>query len=401
MATQNASPKIAGYVFQFERALYRLFSSEAQGTIVGIETDDDVVEVTRDAGGDVHIVFEQDKLTLQADKQPYQDSSKNLWHTLHIWLEALHGAKQKSLNIKYCLVTNTSVPEQAFARSLSSANDDHAINICMREIRQHAKRSSGEVASTVKAVANFSDNDLRFLIQNIVLLDEDGTTSGETPKNATIQLFQLSSDLAVKAEDIYRSILGFVVDTCQRNWLEKQPVWISKDVVAKLLHAEIAAHRMARYVDQPLMSTSFKDYLKTDDKSHFFLQQLQYIGSSTAACDRALSHYWGFYSERIRLQNEGDVLPTAWEERNAQLHERWEVLCDKVELTNGKDGKEEVAKKIFAATIDGNYMARLGLYETQNPYFTYGNYHDLANQPKHKFFVHWHGDFALKKDGGE
>ena len=51
MVTTEASSKIAGYNFQFQRALYRLFSSESAETTVGIETDDDVVEITRDANG--------------------------------------------------------------------------------------------------------------------------------------------------------------------------------------------------------------------------------------------------------------------------------------------------------------------------------------------------------------
>ena len=51
MATKEASPIIAGYIFQVERALYRLFSSEVATTAVGIETDDDVVEISKDETG--------------------------------------------------------------------------------------------------------------------------------------------------------------------------------------------------------------------------------------------------------------------------------------------------------------------------------------------------------------
>lgn len=78
MATKEASSKMAGYVFQFERALYRLFSSETEATTVGIETDDDVVEITRDENGEIYIEFEQDKHSVQSSGHPYKDNSANV-----------------------------------------------------------------------------------------------------------------------------------------------------------------------------------------------------------------------------------------------------------------------------------------------------------------------------------
>jgi len=254
----------------------------------------------------------------------------------------------------------------------------------------------------MKAVASFSEDDLRFVIQRLRLMDEFGTASGATPKNATIQLFQLPPDLSEKGPEIYRSILGLVVDTCQEGWRNKQPVWIAKESVAARLHAEIAAHRMARYVDQPLFSTSYKEYLSAGGNEQLFLLQLQQLDANAAMCDRALSHYWGFYSERVRLQTEGDVLPTAWSARDELLHERWAMIRENVLLQAAMGAcQKTIAKKILTTTIDGTYTAPLGLQETQNPYFTAGNYHDLANQKEQPHFVYWHEKFAPTKDSGE
>lgn len=402
MATQEASSKIAGYIFQVERALYRLFSSEVAATTVGIETDDDVVEISKDETGELLIKFEQDKHAIQEVGQPYQDSSKNLWHTLHIWLEAMQEVRKKYANVTYCLVTNKSIPISTFAMALGKAKDDIAINKCIIRIRQTAKTATGKVAKTIKAVAAYSDDDLRFLIKNLQLMGDFGTVSGETPKAATIQLFHLPSDIAAKGPDIYQSVLGLLVDACQEGWKKKQPVWIAKDVVAGRLHSEVAQHRMARFVDQPLFSTSYKQYLNTNGDSHHFLKQLQRLGASTTMCANALSHYWGFYAERVRLRSEGEILPTAWNERNSLLHERWAMHRDTVKLeADPSAGDDKLGIQIFAKTIDGNYLAPLGLHTTSNPYFTSGNYHDLANQPSHEYFVYWHSEFALPtKDEG-
>jgi hypothetical protein len=402
MVTTEASSKIAGYNFQFQRALYRLFSSESAETTVGIETDDDVVEITRDANGLVQIVFEQDKHSVQDSGHPFQDSSKNLWHTMHIWLDSMDSVRQKYQNVSYCLVTNKEVPIRAFATKLGTAKEKSEIDECIKEIRQRATEATSDGATSIKAVAAFSDEHLHFLIENLKLMDEFATASGADPREATIQLFQLPPDLHNKGSDIYNSILGLLVDICQTAWINKQPTWIDKAAYTKRLHSEIAAHRMKRFVDRPLMSTTYQELLNRNGDDHLFLRQLQRLGVDNKVCDHALSHYWGFYAERVRLQAEGDVLPTAWEERNALLHQRWQMMGDSTKLEADSGTTEEVLdKKILAKTLDGNYTAKLGLHDTSQPYFTSGNYHDLANQPEHTCFIHWHSSFAPKNKNGE
>lgn len=402
MVTIDASSKVAAYTFQFQRALYRLFSSESETTIIGIETDDDVVELKYGTDGSVQIVFEQDKHSIQDSGHPFQDSSKNLWHTLHIWLHSMKDMQQKYKNISYCLVTNKSVTLQAFAQTLGTAKEKSEIERCIKEIRQRVTQVNGEGAKSIQAVAKFSDEDLYFLIENLKLMDEYATASGADPKNATIQLFQLPPDLHEKSADIYSNLLGLLVDKCQTAWINKQQFWIDKIVFTRRLHSEISNHRMARFIEKPLLSTSYKDLLEKNNNDHLFLRQLQHLCVPNEQCERALSHYWGFYAERVRLQVEGDILPTAWDERDELLHQRWQMIGDSVKLEEDTSTQENIlARKILSKTLDGNYTAKLGLYETSHAYFTSGNYHYLANQPEHTYFVHWHSSFAFNRKGDE
>jgi len=401
MVTAGAGSKIAGYTFQFQRALYRLISSETE-TTVGIETDDDVTEIKRYSNGEIQIIFEQDKHSIKSSGHPFQDGSRNLWHTLHIWLDSMDSMRQKYKNISYCLVTNKEVTARAFATKLGGASKKSEIDECIKEIRARSSEAKGSGADSIKAVAGFPDDRLYFLIENLKLMDEYATASGVDPKEATIKLFQLPPDLNNKSQDIYSSILGLLVDTCQTAWIGKQPVWIDKSAVTLRLHSEISAHRMTRYVDRPLMSTPFKDLLNKNGNDHLFLRQLQQLGINNEACDRALCHYWGFYAERVRLQEQGDVLPTAWNDRDEQLHQRWQTIGDNVKLEADSSVNEEVLnKKVLVNTLDPDYLAKLGMNDTNNTYFTTGNYHDLANKPEHACFVHWHSSFAKHNKDGE
>lgn len=76
--------KIAGYIFQFQRALFRLLSSDFSNLVVCIEPEDDVVEIILNNQLSPKINLEQDKHTVNLDKNTYQYSSKNDWNSLHM-----------------------------------------------------------------------------------------------------------------------------------------------------------------------------------------------------------------------------------------------------------------------------------------------------------------------------
>ncbi|MDC5334828.1 hypothetical protein NRA46_16605, partial [Acinetobacter baumannii] len=59
--TTDASKKLAGYIFQIQRALYRILKSDASNLVIGIETDDDVVEISSDDSSVLTVTLEQDK----------------------------------------------------------------------------------------------------------------------------------------------------------------------------------------------------------------------------------------------------------------------------------------------------------------------------------------------------
>lgn len=402
MVTAEASSKIAGYIFQFQRALYRLFSSEEASTLVGVETDDDVVEVGFDSSGDIQIVFEQDKHSVQEAGHPYQDSSKNLWHTLHIWLDSMEVNRKKYKRICYCLVTNKNVPAHTFAKKLGMAKSKDQIDECIAEIRSRATNSTSGESTTIRAVSAFPDDLISFLIENLRVMDDYATSSGSSPKGATIQLFQLPPELHEKGDKIYEGLLGMMINDCQDAWLKRDVAWFDKSKFTRRLHEEISAYRFERYIERPLVNTAYQDYLKDNPDDHVFLRQMKRIGLPDDICDRALSHYWGFYAEKIRLQKEGDVLPNAWVSRDQQLHERWQVIGDSVaaEIVEVQD-EEKTSRKIYSRTIDGSYLAKLGMHDTSYPYFTSGNYHELANKPDYAQFIFWHSSFIPKVDKDE
>lgn len=396
MVTKDASLKLAGYIYQFHRALYRIFSSEHNSVVFGIETEDDIVEKITFDNGKIEINFEQDKHTTNKTGQPFQDSSKNLWHTLHIWLHAMEKTRKKYDNVCYCLVTNKQIGASTLAKQLSEANSDQQVAAAINALKDHAKTLKSSAKEIAAQVLTYSEECLIFLIKNIETLDKHGTDSGAPPKEATIQLLHLPEELQSKAEDIYSSLLGQLVELCQTSWTAKQSVILVKTPFFNRLQAEISKARLRAYIDQPLFSTTYKELLEQDNDDHLFIKQLQRLGLPSKWCNVALNHYWGFYAERVRLQIEGNILPSDWNGRSDNLYQRWLQIKMNHELKAKEDPPSiDTFKDIYTATLDPDFRAPLGAYPTENGYFTSGNYHDLANKSTHEMFVYWHIDYEI------
>ncbi len=109
-----------GYLYQMERALYWLVTSDSEGYVF-IETDDDIV-VKRKKGMQLETIFEQDKISTVGSNN-FTDASENLWKTLTIWID---NVKRLNLNPSKCgfiLSTNTESPKKtSFVRRISDAN---------------------------------------------------------------------------------------------------------------------------------------------------------------------------------------------------------------------------------------------------------------------------------------
>lgn len=394
MVTQEASSKFLGFLYQIERALYRIFASEHSSAIFGIETADDVVEEISFDNGQFHVSFEQDKHALSTGGQPYQDSSKNLWHTMHIWLSTMKDAREKYEEISYCLVTNKNVGENTLANSLSKAQTDEQIKAALGELKEQAGTITGAVKEIAEQVLSYSEDNLKFLIKNIALLDNHGTSSGLDIKSATINLFHLPSEIKEHAETIYQSLLGLIVDKCQSAWKVKKPIELTKEPFFNLLHAESIRIKRRNFIDQPMFKTSYKKYLENDKASHTFIKQLQDIGQSDDACNHALSNYWAFYAERIRLYDSGEIPLSAWEERDDELYNRWlNIKFNLPKPGNTYEDKSSHFQRIYSHTVNPDYKASLNGNNTGNSYFTIGNYHELANDCEEELFVYWHDSY--------
>lgn len=399
----DASTKIAGFTYQFQRALYRLMSATQTSTLIGIETFDDVAELKLHDDGSVEVTLEQDKHSVQEGGHPYQDSSKNLWHTMRVWLSQIKELKAKHSKVTFFLATNKKVPDSAFVRQLSKASTQLDFIDCIKVIRNLVEEVKGAAKDDLAIVASHDDADITYVLENLVLFDQHDEGSGISLRQTTIQLFQLHTNLLNDANSIYQSLIGELVDTCQTRWLLREPAWFTPQKFKDRLSEEVKRRSLDKYLDKDMLSTGFKEYVKSDSRDHLFLKQLSRIDVPAVHINDELDNYWAFYLERARLIDEGVVFPEDWESREFELHKRWKGYLRNITLANlgvPEQNSEKFGRELFAKTVDPEYRAKLGSHATNNPYFTQGHYHQLANNPLNPYFVYWHDSF-LSSDNNE
>lgn len=386
----NASSSVCGFLYQFQRALFYIFSSVNQKSLVGVETLDDVTTLSFNESRESTITLEQDKYTGKENFNPIGDKSHNLWHTLNIWLSNLKEYRSSYNEINFYLTTNILLPEDSLAKRISSAVSDEDINSILSTIHSLAKNTKNE---DIINVSKYHLDDLTYLIKKIKVFDASSLHEKSIDiRNQTIQYFQLHSGAVEYAEEIYEQLLGSLINKSFTKWENKEQAWHNVQFFRDQLHELQRKTPLVRYIDRDIFSAQFQHHI-VDNNDLNFIRQLANLDLSETYIDEQLKSYLGFYSERVRLQNEGYVLPTDWDNRERKLNTRWKHITQQIEIEeiDNPTPKEKTRfRKILTRTLTPEFKENLGDYETNHIYFTHGHYHDLVNNTANPNNMHWY-----------
>lgn len=391
MAMENASASAAGYAYQFERALYRIFTVKHRFARIGIETADDLEEISYVKDGKKRIL-EQDKLS-QLKNSPLKDSSRNLWNTLSIWLKEVYQSGDEYTEHEFILVTNRTVPQDSLAFLLSCSRSDEAVAQAILLLRAHADKITGSVEKTAKNVCSYDDEDIAYIIKNMTVLDgQDGVSL----KEATFAALQLPSDTEGSEEKIYEALIGHLLSSCLSAWHSGEAFWAEVQPFFNKKHALCELYINQGMAPLPQEETGYRILL--DDYKDLplpFISQLRNILPRESLLNKELCHFWAAYSERTRLLASGKILLQHIDEAESILAARWESITDARVLLEDKDPSDFTTadfKEVYIQTssCDNQFALKLGRISSNQRYLFMGTYHHQANEGGSKYPIHWH-----------
>lgn len=399
MKDPDASASAAGYGYQYERALYRIFTAPNVQTRFGIETADDVEEISQSSIG-TRRVSEQAKLSVQPRKNPLQDSSKNLWKTLRIWLNGLAAARQEHDELEYLLVTNRILKKGTLAMQLSEATSIQEVAQAVVALRNHATGMAGKAGEIAREVASFSDVDLEFLVEHMRV--EDGQFNAQM-KQRIIASLHLPEDALESSDSIYYGLVGFLFNQCQEAWVARDPFWTSVQPYYNQLQGLVNAFMNGPWEPLPFEKTEFSEWAqKIDPADMLFMGQLKKLSLPNDMLMEQFSFFCAAYSERIRILDSGRVLLGDFDSAESQLSDRWRSIGSSHRLTTNKslaqfdiqDYNAVLAKVLFPET----FPMKVGRMNSSAQYLFSGTYHRMVNCVDTRSPIHWHRNDSEAED---
>ncbi len=311
----NVPASVAGYLLQIQRALWRLADAPLDAA-VGVETCDDVATLTPDG----LMESEQDKLTLSALGSPLSNRSEDLWKTLRIWCNSWKNNKHTGRELKFFFVTNRncvgSVLKLLCSNDRPEETDKEVLAALKAEAKHNSAPAKGSLQDLINTVVEFGDDVLLAVISATIVQSGPGFVDSDLVDKT---ISRLHVHPAVECSEVYRSLLGWMVEILLNKWKAGEEGWVQRSefdsqlgaITQTLLRHKICA-RASRVIP---VSADDKD----DARQHRFLLHLSLIEMDEQSIDQELIHYVQFNREKLRLLDEGAIIPNEWEYRGDRL----------------------------------------------------------------------------------
>lgn len=379
---QHSAPgSIAGFIYQFERALFWLAQSPA-GFLVGVETDDDVAI----RGTDGSQLLEQDKHSVRDNTEPFGDRSKDLWNTLAIWVEALDSREVAAGTTRFFMVTNKILPE-CIARSISRAELEAQIRACIEDLEAAAIDPPTSIAASVERVLRpDSRTSLRSLIERCELID---ASAGIALREDIIAHLQLPDWCLVESDSITDELLGWLHRTALESWQQGIPAWIQRDHFVNQLHSVIDRRKRQIRRERAEHLIPVTDEKMGQEKGSPYVKQIYLITEDDSIVDNAIREFVRCSIEKMRLSAEGNITDDDWKAFETTLQSRWgKIRMRIIRMSENGRKEEDIGFEIFSDTTE-NHREKLAGNDTEQVYLTAGTYHRLANMIR----LGWHPRF--------
>lgn len=382
LKNHSAAGANAGFTYQFDRAMDWLSKSPA-GSLVGIETHDDVVLQLPDGT----LTLEQDKHSISPDGRPFGDRSKDLWNTLATWLTAIEDSEIDVANSYFLMVTNKTL-SPAIASELAAAKEPEDIQACIVRLEAAALNPPQGIAHlTNKVLALASRESLIKLIERIDLADG---SAGPELRGQILSQLQIPEWCRPASDNIANELMGWMHRICMEFWSKNQPAWIERDHFINQLHAAIdqRKRRITRERSENLIE--IEDENVGQARGRPFVKQIYLITEDDSVADSAIKDFIRCNIEKTRLSIEGNVTDDDWLAFESTLRSRWQRIRARVIRIPRGTTPQDVGFEIFTETTESHREKLAGL-DTEQVYLTAGSYHRLADS----LHVGWHPEYEI------
>lgn len=404
--SDTAKGPLAGYLFQFEKALLMLSNLEKGDDYISIEDVDDIA--THKENGTVLLTI-QAKNSISNSGTTFEDTSNALWRTLQIWIEKIEENIFNS-NTKFICSTNKIIPKTSLLNKIKELSFDDLMIEVKNLLENQKAKIKGEkleeakgksIKKTIKLIEFAISKEVYFEIikRNIIIEDS------ECVKEKFFNNLHLSNSMFMESQkdSIFHSFYGWIVDNCNSKWKNGEEARISKDNFNEK-HFQV-------FNNPSIVNAVFrtKELLGTiDDKTilnrrkDLFVRQIEDINRRIDAKERIIkSAILDFIYSDIELSyivTKGHFTETDFDEFLKHCQESWQMCFDEY-IVKEIDDYSDDEKNSLAVKIYDTIMNKIEIkfktgydFNPNNKYIRNGSFLKLSNYP----IIGWHPEWEKK-----
>jgi len=299
---RSAADSAAGYDYQFQRMLWHLATS-SPGTLVGIETDDDV-SLTKNGV----TTLEQDKFVRKAKTNPFGNKSENLWKTLQIWIE--HVTQTPCGNFRFLFATNAEVKrkEDSLIWMISDAEDEETVKNCVAALR-NTKSSDKAILQIMDSVKGAVDAILETVIKNAKIVE------GAKMDDAVL-VEALESPTGIDEAVLLNVMRGWICSIVMNKWATGEPGIVSRQQFIDAKNRYCEKQKKIKQIERPWREVLVSEEDKGNYISNIFVEQILAVNMpeeiASDEIEHAIEDYIRFSTENSRLLNAGEITDEEW-----------------------------------------------------------------------------------------
>lgn len=392
LGQHTAAPQFAGYLYQVQLTILRLFDLE-EGTAIGVEILDDL-HVERDGEP---VELGQSKHHQGGRPASLADGSPDLWKTIGTWAAAISCGDLRLDTIeRLLLITTAAAPAGSIAALIASGGPLDEIVARLRAFPRPVGERLGRAHDAVFAL---TDEQLRNLVARLAI-HADQPHLAETPGQVR-ELLRRAGFHPRTLDDAAQEISGWAWEAIVARLGTPGGVLLGEDEFRAALRyirdGLVEGVLPARFVSATVDEAEF-----LGQQSATYLRQLALIGATNPVKRRAVLNHFRANSERTRWVERLEILPERLREFDRELVERWEpafeAICDGLtgeddELALQRRGLEHFRSiEQTEVPIDPRWIHR---------YLTVGSYHRLADCLRVGWHPHFHDRLAGAPGAGE
>jgi hypothetical protein len=310
----SASGQALGFMYQFDRATYRLFQSGLDVVEIGVEDIDDV-SVHLDNGYEIR---EQDKSTVNSGS-PLSDRSVALWKTLHIWAELINSNPSLLKTSEFHLVTNGALSNNCLARRIDEATDDKSAMVVCNELRGMISTLRDDLVPYGETLSKLNDNQLSGLIVKVSVFDKMSSRfGGDLDDLQVLRWFEPAMKVG-----IFDQMNGWVkrkIRELVENGQQPRVTRVDFDKELQGLFRKVTVARLSAIIEPFDMDVDISKY-----ESHGFVKQLDWINVDEDVIREAILDYLHAQDTRIKWSDNNAVSESTLMQYENDLKKCWEI----------------------------------------------------------------------------